>query len=153
VARVRRERGAPTDSAEPETESKWVDWREADLQAQPGRAKVRLVRVLAWATAVTGFVVLLMDVQRDPNRCHPDCFDGSDSTFEPGHVWTAYVSSWQWDAQLMLGWGACAFAFWALYAAGRRARWQTWASLGLALGCIVAWIVWITVQPPPTQLL
>jgi hypothetical protein len=114
--------------------------------------RVRTVRLLAWATAVTGFVVLLMDVQRDPNRCHPNCLDGSDNTFEGGHVWTAYAGSWQWDVQLVIGWAACAFGFWALYSAGRRGRWQTVASLGLALVCIAAWVVWVTVQPSPAKL-
>jgi hypothetical protein len=148
---MRLGRGAAS-RAEAEPEPEWVDWRDADMRVEPGRARLRIVRLLAWATAVTGFVVLLMDVQRDPGRCHPDCFDGSDNTFEGGHVWTAYFGSWQWDAQLVLGWGACAFAMWALYAAGRRGRWQTVASLGLALFCIAAWIAWITVQPPPGQL-
>ena len=35
---------------------------------------------------------------------------------------------------------------------GEEARWQTFASLGLALAAIVVWIVWVTVQPPPTQM-
>jgi hypothetical protein len=142
-------RGA-TGSAEPDSDL--ANWRDADLRAVQRRAGLRTVRVLAWATALTGFVVLMMEIQRDPNRCHPNCFDGSDNTFEAGHVWTAYAGSWQWEAQLVLGWGACLFGLWALYAAGRKARWQTVASLGVSLGAILVWIAWVTVQPSPLQL-
>jgi hypothetical protein len=130
----------------------YVSWREADMRVrQSGRAR-RAVRLLAWATALTGFVVLLLDVQRDPNRCHQNCFDGSDNTFQAGHVWTAYAGSWQWEAQLYLGWVAFFASLWALYAAGRKGRRQTVASLGLALGFVAVWIVWVTVQPPPGQM-
>jgi hypothetical protein len=87
-----------------EPEDDYVAWRERDLSVRQPRGRGWMVRALAYATAVTGFVVLLMDVQRDPNRCHPNCFDGSDNTFESGHVWTAYFGAWQWEAQLLLGW-------------------------------------------------
>jgi hypothetical protein len=143
---ARRAKG--TGEADPD----WVGWRDADLRERRGRAGLRVVRGLAWAIALTGFVVLLMDVQRDPDRCHPNCFDGSDHTFEPGHVWTAYAGSWQWDAQLVIGWAACLFGLWALYAAGRKAPWQTLASLGGAALLIAVWIVWLTVQPSPSRL-
>jgi hypothetical protein len=108
-----------------------------------------MVRWLAYAATVTGFVVLLMDVQRDPNRCHPNCFDGSDNTFEGGHVWTGYFSSWQWEAQLLIGWLAFLASLWALYVAGRRSRRHTVAALGATLALIAVWIVWVTVQPSP----
>jgi hypothetical protein len=142
--------GRGASSADPESD--WVGWRDADMRVQQATAGVRSVRLLAWATALTGFVVLMMEIQRDPDRCHPDCFDGSDHTFEAGHVWTAYPGSWQWDAQLAMGWGACLLGLWGLYAAGRKARWQSFASLGGALALIVLWIVWVTVQPSPLRL-
>jgi hypothetical protein len=130
----------------------FVSWREADLRVrQPARGR-QAVRALAWATALTGFVVLLLDIQRDPDRCHQNCFDGSDNTFEAGHVWTAYANSWQWDAQLVIGWLAFLTALWALYAAGRKGRRQTIASLGVAIALIFVWIIWVTVQPPPGQM-
>ena len=122
------------------------------MRVRHGRARLRAVRILAWATALTGFVVLLMDVQRDPDRCHPNCFDGSDHTFEAGHVWTAYHGSWQWDAQFVIGWSAFLFGLWALYAAGRKARWQTVASLGVGVALLAVWIVWVTVQPSPARM-
>lgn len=144
TAWVRRERaGRPEDD--------YVGWRERDLSVRQPRGRLWMVRLLACATAVTGFVVLLMDVQRDPNRCHPNCFDGSDNTFEPGHVWTAYFDSWQWEAQLVLGWLAFLVSLWALYAAGRRSRRETVASLGLSVALIAVWIVWLTVQPSPIR--
>jgi hypothetical protein len=127
----------------------YVSWRERDLSVRQSRDRRWLVRLLAYAAAVTGFVVLLMDVQRDPNRCHPNCFDGSDNTFEGGHVWTAYFGSWQWEAQLLLGWLAFLVSLWALYVAGRRSRRLTVASLGITLALIAVWIVWLTMQPSP----
>jgi len=122
------------------------------MRVRHGRARLRAVRALAWATALTGFVVLLMDVQRDPDRCHPNCYDGSDHTFEAGHVWTAYPGSWQWEAQFVIGWGTFLFGLWALYAAGRKGRWQTVASLGVGVVLLLVWIVWVTVQPSPERM-
>src|SRR5919202_72725 len=130
-------------------EDEYVGWRERDLSVRQPRGRRWMVRLLAYATAATGFVVLLMDVQRDPNRCHPNCFDGSDNTFESGHVWTAYFGAWQWEAQLVLGWLAFLISLWAVYVAGRRSRRLTVASLAMSVALIAAWIVWLTVQPSP----
>lgn len=138
--------GEPRDDAVPD------DWRHADLRVRQSRRGIRLVRFAAWSGALTAFVVLLMDVQRDPNRCHPNCFDGSDRTFEPGHVWTAYANSWQWEVQHAIGWLALFASFWALYAAGRRSPRVTAASLGLTVALVAGWIVWVTVQPGPFRL-
>jgi len=146
---MRRSRGAAS-STDPEAH--WVGWRDADLRIERSRGRLRAVRALAWVAALTGFVVLLMDVQRDPDRCHPNCFDGSDHSFEGGHVWTAYYGSWQWEAQLVIGWAAFLLGLWALYAAGRKARWQSIASLGGAVALLVIWMVWVTVQPSPVRL-
>jgi hypothetical protein len=136
----------PRDDAPPD------DWRHADLRVRQSARGLRLVRVAAWAGALTAFVVLLMAVQRDPVRCHPDCFDGSDRTFEAGHAWTAYSGSWQWEAQHAMGWLGLFAALWALYAAGRWSRRVTAASLGLMVALVAGWIVWVTVQPGPGQL-
>ncbi len=129
-----------------------VSWREADLRVRQSRAWLRAARVLVWASALTGFVVLLMEVQRDPDRCHPNCFDGSDNTFEAGHVWTGYADSWQWEAQLALGWLGLLAALWAMYAVEKRSRAVAAASLAVALLMVGGWIVWVTVQPGPGQL-
>jgi hypothetical protein len=135
--------------ARDEPDDEYVRWRHRDLSVRQGRDRRWMVRALAYATTVTGFVVLLMDVQRDPNRCHPNCFDGSDNTFESGHVWTGYFDAWQWEAQLVIGWLAFVVSLWALYVAGRRSRRWTIASLGVSIALIAVWIVWITVQPSP----
>src|SRR3954463_1634303 len=105
---------------EAEEDPEYVGWRDADLRVRQPRAGLRVVRFVAWSAAITGFVVLLMEVQRDPDRCHPNCFDGSDNTREAGHVWTGYDDSWQWEAQLVRGWAALVLALWALYATGKR---------------------------------
>jgi hypothetical protein len=137
---------------EAEEEPEYVGWRDADLRVRQPRAGLRVVRFVAWSAALTGFVVLLMTVQRDPDRCHPNCFDGSDRTFEPGHVWTAYFDSWQWEVQHAIGWLGFLASLWALYTAGRRSRRFTAASLGLTVALIGGWIVWVTVQPTPFRL-
>jgi hypothetical protein len=135
------------------TDEQYVSWREDDMRVvRKTPLARRAVRWLAVALTLTGFVVLMMEIQRDPNRCHQNCFDGSDNTFEAGHVWTAYASSWQWDVQLGLGWLAFLVSLWALWAAGRRKRWETITSIGLSVALIAAWIVWVTVQPPPGRL-
>ena len=131
----------------------YVSWRDADMRVtQKGGWRRPAVRLLAVGLAITGFVILLMDIQRDPNRCHQNCFDGSDHTFESGHVWTAYFDAWQWEAQLVLGWAAFVAGIWALWAAGRRSRRETIASLALSIVLIAVWVVWLTVQPPPARL-
>jgi hypothetical protein len=43
-------------------------------------------------------VLLLVDLNRDGERCEQECF-GTFRTYEPGHAWTSYRDSWQWDAQ------------------------------------------------------
>src|SRR3954451_24361754 len=135
--RVRRD-------AAPAPEDDYVGWRERDLSVRQGRDRRWMVRLLAYATAVTGFVVLLMEVQRDPDRCHPDCFDGSDNTFEGGHVWTAYFGAWQWEVQLLLGGLGFLTSLWALCLAGRASRRHPFVSLGASAALIAVWIVWVT---------
>jgi hypothetical protein len=56
------------------------------------------------------------------------------------------------DAQLVLGWAGFLAGVWALWAAGRRSRWETIASLGLSIALVGTWIVWVTVQPPPGRI-
>jgi hypothetical protein len=136
---------------EPEDADDYVAWRQRDLSVRQPRGRQWMVRLLAYATAVTAFVVLLMEVQRDPDRCHPNCFDGSDNTFESGHVWTAYFGAWQWEVQLLLGWLGFLVSLGALYVAGRRSRGWTIASLGASVALIAVWIVWVTVQPSPLE--
>jgi len=43
-------------------------------------------------------VLLLVDLNRDGERCEQECY-GTYRTYEPGHAWTNYPDSWQWDAQ------------------------------------------------------
>ena len=134
-----------------DAEADYVSWRERDLSVRQRRGRRWMVRALAYATTVTGFVVLLMEVQRDPNRCHPNCFYGRDNTVEGGHVWTAYFGSWQWEAQLVIGWLAFLVSLWTLYVAGRWSRRWTVVSLTVTLALIAVWIVWLTVQPSPVK--
>ena len=141
---------SPRRDAEPDEET--VSWRASDMRVRRSDRARKTARAVAVGLVLIGFVVLLMNIQRDTTRCHQNCFDGSDNTFEAGHVWTAYADSWQWDAQLVIGWLGFLTALWALYVAGRRGVRQTVASLGLSAALIATWIVWITVQPPAGKL-
>lgn len=141
---------SPRRDAEPDEET--VSWRASDMRVQRSDRARKTARAVAAGLVLAGFVVLLMNIQRDTTRCHQNCFDGSDNTFESGHVWTAYADSWQWDAQLVIGWLGFLTALWALYAAGRRGFRATVASLGVSAALIATWIVWVTVQPPAGKL-
>jgi hypothetical protein len=91
---------------------------------------------------------------RRPARHQPlpsNCFDGSDNTFEAGHVWTGYAGAWQWELQFAVGWIAFGCSLWTLYAAGRRGPRQTIVALGLSLELLALWIMWVTLQPSPAQ--
>jgi hypothetical protein len=100
-------------------------------------------------TLATAFTValLLVDLNRDGERCGQDCF-GTYRTYEPGHAWTNYDDSWQWDAQNALEGVAflvAATAFGFLLASRRRRAVQlTVVSLLLS----AAWIAWINLSPP-----
>jgi len=99
------------------------------------------------ATAAFAVVMLLIDLNRDGERCEQDCY-GTYRTYEPGHPWTNYPDAWQWDAQN--GIAGLAFllgiaAFVMLLADWRR-RAVGFAAASLALN--VAWLTWVALSPP-----
>ena len=57
----------------------------------------RIRRGVGLSTIFT-LVLMLFALNEDQERCEQECF-GTHRTFEPGHPWTNYVDSWQWDAQ------------------------------------------------------
>jgi hypothetical protein len=98
------------------------------------------------AAAALSVVILLFDLNRDAERCEQDCY-GTYRTYEPGHAWTNYADSWQWDAQngiaavaFFLGVGAFVFQL-----AERRSRAVALAMASVAL--VAAWLLWVTLSP------
>src|SRR4051812_20206554 len=69
------------------------------------RSKARRARIAAGVWAFLVFVFLLVASDRDRVRCHQTCYGDAplssygSLTYEPGHPWTRYAHSWQWDAQ------------------------------------------------------
>ena len=92
-------------------------------------------------------VLLLVDLNRDGERCGQECY-GTYRTYEPGHAWTNYDDSWQWDAQNAL----VAFAFISvvvalLYLIPPRLH-RALVLTGVSLLFSAAWIAWVTLSPP-----
>jgi hypothetical protein len=104
--------------------------------------------VAAWVTVVA-FVVMLLAIQHENIACGQACYDGGLRSYESGHAWTAYVGSWQWQAQWALGIAGFVLALAALVTAGRYA-WRRWtlAANALAIGCCATWIAWWLLEPP-----
>jgi hypothetical protein len=127
-------------------------WREAVFddtrQARRG-AWVRGTGV--WLLAGATFVLLLVDIQHDNDRCGQDCYDGGLRTNEPGHSWTSYEGSWQWEAMFVLGIAAFVAAIGATFAVRHADRSPRAARLMpvLALALTIAWIAWRVLAPAP----
>ena len=121
-------------------------WRESDFR-QPERKNPRrwIGRGIGLCTFLT-LLLLLNEQRRDGVRCDQDCY-GTYRTYEPGHAWTNYTDSWQWDAQnivmtiaFLLSVAALVFL---LGGKRRRAVLFTFASLA----CSVAFITWVQLSP------
>jgi hypothetical protein len=92
-------------------------------------------------------VLLLVDLNHDAVRCDQDCF-GSYRTFEPGHAWTSYPGSWQWDAQNAIAGVAFVLAVVAfVYRLGSRVR-RAAILMGASLLLSAVWIGWVALSPP-----
>jgi hypothetical protein len=105
----------------------------------------RIRRGVLVSTGLT-FVLLLMALNEDSERCEQECF-GTYRTYEPGHPWTNYDDSWQWDAQNAIA--AVAFILAVVAALSlvgehlRRAVVLTVLSWGLS----AAWLLWNVLSP------
>src|SRR3954453_5555245 len=64
-----------------------------------------VLRWLAGILVLATFVGLDYSLNRDALRCRQACYGApatdryGSSTYEPGHPWTNYATSWQWEAQ------------------------------------------------------
>jgi hypothetical protein len=99
-------------------------------------------------TATFAFIVFLLAMQHENAGCGDACYDGGLRTREPGHAWTAYSGSWQWQAQWGLGLCALLLGIGAL-TASTRWGWRRWAfALNAAAAlCAVAWLAWRVLEP------
>jgi hypothetical protein len=103
-------------------------------------------RGVSLATLFT-LVLLLVDLNRDAVRCDQDCF-GTYRTYEPGHAWTSYPGSWQWDAQNAIAGVAFVLAVAAfVYRLGSNLR-RAVILMGASLSLSAIWIAWVALSPP-----
>ena len=124
-----------------------TSWRDSDFREAERPDRRRWIgRGIAIVTFLT--LLLLLNAQRrDGIRCDQDCY-GTYRTYEPGHAWTNYTDSWQWDAQNALMAVAFIVSLAALlYMLGghrRRAVILTAVSLGFS----AAYLSWVQLSPP-----
>jgi len=122
-------------------------WRESDFNARDRKDPRRWIgRGVAFWTFLT-LLLLLNEQRRDTVRCDQDCY-GSHRTYEPGHPWTNYDNTWQWDAQngLMTVSFIASVAALAFLLAGRRRRAVVLTFVSLALSA--SFILWVQLSPP-----
>jgi hypothetical protein len=122
-------------------------WRESDFSTRDRKNPRRWIGRAVVIYAFLNLLLLLNEQRRDGIRCDQDCY-GEFITYEPGHAWTNYPDSWQWDAQNILMTISFLVAIAAvifLFTHRRRmAVILTCVSLGLAL----AFIGWVQLSPP-----
>jgi hypothetical protein len=59
----------------------------------------------AGAVLVPALVLIFGAWLRWRMKCDEGCYDKPAGAHEPGHAWTSYTTSWQWDAQFALAAG------------------------------------------------
>jgi hypothetical protein len=122
-------------------------WRESDFRQRERKNPRRWIgRGVGLCTSLT-LLLLLNEQRRDSVRCDQDCY-GTYRTYEPGHTWTNYDDSWQWDAQNILMTIAFLLSVAALVflLAGKRRRAVIFTFASLA--CSAAFITWVQLSPP-----
>ena len=112
-----------------------------------GSIPPRLVRRGVSLATLFTFVLLLFDLNRDAERCEHDCF-GAYRTYEPGHAWTNYTDSWQWDVQNAIMGAAFLLALVAFVfrLASQLRRAVVLTGISLLLGAV--WLLWVALSPP-----
>jgi hypothetical protein len=111
--------------------------------ASPSPRRIR--RGVVISTGLT-LVLLLVALNEDSERCEQECF-GTYRTYEPGHPWTNYADSWQWDAQNAIAAVAFILAVVAsLSLVGEHLR-RAIVLTGLSWGFSAAWLAWNALSP------
>jgi hypothetical protein len=122
-------------------------WRNSTFRDEPPKKDPRRwIRRGVGLIAFLTLMLLFVDLNRDSVRCDQDCY-GAYRTFEPGHAWTNYPGSWQWEAQNLLAGlafvlAAAAFVF-LIASRLRRALQLT----GLSMVVSASWIAWVALSP------
>jgi hypothetical protein len=105
----------------------------------------RIRRGVVLSTGLT-LVLLLISLNEDEERCEQECF-GTYRTYEPGHAWTNYQDSWQWDAQnAIAAVGFILAVAGALSLVGDHLRRAVVLTV-LSWGCSAAWLLWNALSP------
>ena len=122
-------------------------WRESTFRTPEKRNARRWIGRGIGLWTLLALLLLLNAQRRDSVRCDQDCY-GTFRTFEPGHPWTNYTDSWQWDAQnaiVSIGFFAAVVACVLLLASRRRhAMILTGASIALS----AVYVAWVQLSPP-----
>jgi hypothetical protein len=103
---------------------------------------------VAAVVLVPAFVLFIGAWLRWGMKCDESCSDTPNRAYEPGHAWTSYTTSWQWDAQFALAAGglvAAAATGW-LTAKGR----GTQATVAVLTAVLLSggWCIWYSASPP-----
>jgi hypothetical protein len=112
-----------------------------------GSVEPRLIRRGVGLATLFTFVLLLVDLNRDAERCEQECY-GTYRTYESGHAWTNYPDSWQWDAQNAIMGAAFVLAAVAfVYRLGSRLQ-RAVVLAGVSLLLSATWLLWAALSPP-----
>lgn len=115
------------------------------LSRRTGGEISRVAVLLLMAT----FIVFIYAAQHEQAGCHPDCYDGAQRTYEPGHAWTAYAGSWQWQAQWTLAFVGVLAAALSMFAETRpRLSFSVPALRSVAVLAAGGWLLWVLLEPP-----
>lgn len=111
----------------------------------PNRFRPTLVAAVLGASVLVPMLLLFLGAWlRWAMKCDEGCYLRDQ---EPGHAWTRYEGSWQWDAQFAVAVAGLVAAGAAVYLArkARPALCALAALLALVLGG--AWIGWYSASP------
>jgi hypothetical protein len=124
-------------------------WSNRDFHDEVPRRRRLIERGATSAVAtLLAFVVFLAAIQHEYKDCGDACYDGGLRTYEPGHGWTAYQGSWQWQGQWALALLALVLGFAAIATSTRMGltRWTRGLLLATVV-CSAAWIAWRVLEP------
>ena len=122
-------------------------WRESDFRERDRKNPRRWIGRGVHVWTILSLFILLNEQRRDGVRCDQDCY-GTYRTYEPGHPWTNYTDSWQWDAQNILMTIAflVAVAGVVFLLAQKRRRAVIFTVVSIVM--TAAFITWVQLSPP-----